>query len=206
MSDRTPPLDRRDFFKTAGAGLGAASLALGGGESTAAAPQQWSEKDRLARIASCSYPIRYIFKSRPPANPSAAPAGRGNPQANGGMTNAQMKEKYGEITMLEFPQFTKDTFPGVTHMDLFSGLFGDVTDDSMFAGRTFDPSTPSGKKWLEKLAARMSATYGCEVPAHLRTTRPPIWRVPTTRCARLASKQRKSGSRPAPSSASSPCG
>jgi sugar phosphate isomerase/epimerase len=28
----------------------------------------------------------------------------------------------------------------------------------MFAGRTFDPSTPSGKKWLEKLAARMSAT------------------------------------------------
>ncbi len=74
------------------------------------------------------------------------------------MTNAQMKEKYGEITMLDFPQFTKDTFPGVTHMDLFSGLFGDVTDDSMFAGRTFDPSTPSGKKWLEKLAAKMSAT------------------------------------------------
>ena len=34
--------------------------------------------------------------------------------------------------MLDFPQFTKDTFPGVTHMDLFSGLFGDVTDDSMF--------------------------------------------------------------------------
>ena len=37
-----------------------------------------------------------------------------------------MKKKYGEITMLDFPQFTKDTFPGVTHMDLFSGLFGDV--------------------------------------------------------------------------------
>ena len=34
--------------------------------------------------------------------------------------------------MLDFPQFTKDTFPGVTHMDLFSGLFGDVTDDSMY--------------------------------------------------------------------------
>ena len=43
-----------------------------------------------------------------------------------------MKEKYGEITMLDFPQFTKDTFPGVTHMDLFSSLFGDVSDDSMF--------------------------------------------------------------------------
>ena len=34
-----------------------------------------------------------------------------------------MKEKYGQITMLDFPQFTKDTFPGVTNMDIFSGLF-----------------------------------------------------------------------------------
>ena len=66
-----------------------------------------------------------------------------------------MKAKYGEITMLDFPQFTKDTFPGVTHMDLFSGLFGDVTDDSMFAGRTFDPMTSSGRKWLDQLAAKM---------------------------------------------------
>ena len=69
-----------------------------------------------------------------------------------------MKEKYGEITMLDFPQFTKDTFTGVTHMDLFSGLFGDVTDDSMFAQRTFDPSSASGKKWLDKLVAKMVAT------------------------------------------------
>lgn len=74
------------------------------------------------------------------------------------MTNAQMKEKYGEITMLDFPQFTKDTFPGVTHMDLFSGLFGDVSDDSMFAGRGFDPSSTSGKKWLEKLASKLVVT------------------------------------------------
>ena len=69
-----------------------------------------------------------------------------------------MKEKYGEITMLDFPQFTKDTFPGVTHMDIFSGLFGDVTDDSMFAGRTFDPMSPSGRKWLEKLANKLVTT------------------------------------------------
>ncbi len=68
-----------------------------------------------------------------------------------------LKEKYGEITMLDFPSFTKETFPGVTRMDLFSGLFGDVTDDSMYAGRVFDPSTPSGRKWLEKLAAKMAA-------------------------------------------------
>ena len=43
-----------------------------------------------------------------------------------------MKKKYGEITMLDMPQFTKATFPGVTRMDLFSGLFGDVTDESMY--------------------------------------------------------------------------
>jgi sugar phosphate isomerase/epimerase len=77
---------------------------------------------------------------------------------NGGWTTAQMKEKYGEITMLDFPQFTKDTFPGVTHMDIFSGLFGDVTDDSMFAGRTFDPMSPSGRKWLDKLASKLVTT------------------------------------------------
>ena len=102
-------------------------------------------------------PRRAPLALRPP---SRLPAGRGNApgQGNAGMTNAQMKEKYGEITMLDFPQFTKDTFPGVTHMDLFSGLFGDVTDDSMFAGRTFDPSTASGKKWLDALATKMAVT------------------------------------------------
>jgi sugar phosphate isomerase/epimerase len=186
----TSPLDRRGFFKTAGAGFGAAGLLLTHQDGTNAEAQpQWSEKDKLARIASCSYPIRYIFKTRPgggraggpgqpaAANPATAATAPGSPttatgapaaqpgsgggragQGNGGMTNAQMKEKYGEITMLDFPQFTKDTFPGVTHMDLFSGLFGDVTDDSMFAGRQFDPSSASGKKWLEKLAANMAKT------------------------------------------------
>src|SRR5207245_10172427 len=43
-------------------------------------------------------------------------------------------------------------------MDLFSGLFGDVADDSMFVQRTFDPSSASGKKWLDKLVAKMAAT------------------------------------------------
>jgi sugar phosphate isomerase/epimerase len=42
------------------------------------------------------------------------------------------KKKYGEITLLDFPQFTRDTYPGVTKMDLFSGHFGDVADDSQF--------------------------------------------------------------------------
>jgi sugar phosphate isomerase/epimerase len=81
-----------------------------------------------------------------------------------------MKKKYGEITMLDFPDFTKKTFPGVTHMDLFSGLFGDMDDDSMYVKTTvnydganhevmeFDPSSASGKKWLEKMANKMLAT------------------------------------------------
>jgi sugar phosphate isomerase/epimerase len=157
--------------------------------------QAQAEKNRLDRIAACSYPIRYIFKNRagggrgagagggrgtgaPPAAAGAgqgvapaagaAPAADAAPAAaqapapprvtNGGWTSAQMKEKYGEITMLDFPQFTKDTFPGVTHMDIFSGLFGDVTDDTMFAGRTFDPMSPSGRKWLDTLAAKLATT------------------------------------------------
>jgi len=180
-------VDRRGFFKTAGAGLTAAGLLLTPRERALAQAQ--AEKNRLDRIAGCSYPIRYIFKSRAgsgrgagagagtgagagrgaaapgqPAAPAAEPAPTtAQPQApprvtNGGWTTAQMKEKYGEITMLDFPQFTKDTFPGVTHMDIFSGLFGDVTDDSMFAGRTFDPMSPSGRKWLDALANKLVTT------------------------------------------------
>jgi sugar phosphate isomerase/epimerase len=195
-------LPRRDFFKAAGAGFTAAGLLLTpGAEAGAAPPTRWTEKEKLARIASCTWPIRAIFKSRAgagrgagagnpaagaagapggrgsgagqpptaasgvpagqPAAPSGAPAaqpnpagrgGGGQPNANGGMTTAELKAKYGEITMLDFPQFTKDTFPGVTHMDLFSGLFGDVTDDSMYQGRGFDPLSPSGRKWLDRLA------------------------------------------------------
>jgi sugar phosphate isomerase/epimerase len=178
-------LDRRDFLKSAGAGLTVAGVMLTPRERALAQAQ--AEKNRLDRIAACSYPIRSIFKSRPGGGRGAgAGAGRGagappptpgagqpvaaeaTPPAaqppvpprvtNGGWTTAQMKEKYGEITMLDFPQFTKDTFPGVTHMDIFSGLFGDVTDDTMFAGRTFDPLSPSGRKWLDKLAAKLVTT------------------------------------------------
>jgi sugar phosphate isomerase/epimerase len=196
-SDKSPNgLDRRNFFKTATSGLAAAGLLLTPRERAIA--QALEQKGRFDRIASCSYPIRYIFKSRvnparagnaggnrgaggaPPAGapPAGAPANAGNAAAgqqnaaagrgpgagNGGMTTQQMKEKYGEITMLDFPQFTKDTFPGVTHMDLYSALFGDVTDDSMFVQRTgggvgtFDPSSASGKKWLDQLANKLVLT------------------------------------------------
>jgi sugar phosphate isomerase/epimerase len=163
--------DRRNFLKTAAAGLTAAGAMLSPRERALA--QFQDEKNRLERIASCSWPIRYIFKSRPrpagatppaAARPAAsAPQGPSQPQTpprvvNGGWTTERMKATYGEITMLDFPQFTKDTFPGVTHMDIFSGLFGDVTDDSMFAGRTFDPMSASGRKWLDTLANTLVKT------------------------------------------------
>ena len=147
-------IDRRDFFKTTGAGLSAAGLALAPAQQAAASPL--TEKEKLARLASNTWPLRYIFKSRM--------GFRANPRSE------EMKKKYGEITMLDFPQFTKDTFPGVTHMDLFSGLFGDVSDESMYAQvplmvgtatRTtheFDPSSAAGKRWLDKLATKMAAT------------------------------------------------
>src|SRR5207249_5719009 len=145
--------DRRMFLKTGAAGLGASGLLL----SAPPAPQKpraLTEKEKLARIASNSWPIRHIFKSR----------------TNSSQNNDAMKKKYGEITMLDFPQFTKDTFPGVTHMDIFSGLFGDVGDDSMYmqvpvvtAGgtrsvREFDPSSAAGRVWLRTLADKMAAT------------------------------------------------
>jgi len=164
-------VNRRGFLKGAGVGITAAGLSLVPGAPAAAAVAEWTEKDKLARIAACSWPIRFIFKTRqgggrgtpPPASTASAAGGRAGAAppthpANAGWTSQQMKEKYGEITMLDFPQFTKDTFPGVTHMDIFSGLFGDVTDDTMFEGRQFDPSRPSAKKWLDALVAKMAQT------------------------------------------------
>src|SRR5689334_14600434 len=140
---------RRSFLKAAsGAGV------LMAAEQADASPL--TEKQKLDRIASNTWPIRYIFKTRG--------QGFNNPRSE------EMKKKYGELTMLDFPQFTKDTFPGVTHMDLFSGLFGDAGDDSMwvevplFVGtqtrvsHEFDPSSASGKRWLDQLAAKMAAT------------------------------------------------
>jgi len=141
-------LDRRRFFQSAGL----AGLALAPQAATA---RPLTEKQKLDRLASNTWPLRYLFKSR---------------TGFGGAQTTAMKQKYGEITMLDFPQYTKDTFPGVTHMDLFSGLFGDAGDDSqyvkvpIFVGtqtrttQEFDPSSESGRKWLDKLAAKMAAT------------------------------------------------
>jgi len=144
---------RRDFLKAAGVLAGGSMMAF----QTPAVARPLTEAEKLARIASNTWPVRVLFKSRSAGRP-------GSPETEA------FKKKYGEITMLDFPQFTKDIFPGVHHMDLWSSLFGDVTDDSMFvqigavggpAARAFyefDPSSASGKKWLDKLAGKIAST------------------------------------------------
>jgi sugar phosphate isomerase/epimerase len=143
--------DRRGFLKSAGG----AALALVATRQTVAGPL--SEKEKLSRIASNTYPTRSLFKRRAGGRPDS-------PETEA------MKKKYRELTMLEFPEFTKETFPGVYKMDLWSSLFGDFSDDSMYTqvsmtynGRErtfyeFDPSSSSGKKWLDRLANKMKKT------------------------------------------------
>ncbi len=165
--DRQPIPDRRGFLKSASSTLAGGLLAIeasGAEQQTTAEPisragaaRPLNEKEKLDRIASNSWPIRYIFKSR-------------NNYLAEKQTIEDMKRKYGEITMLDFPDFTKKTFPGVHQMDLFSGLFGDMEDDSMYVKTVvtnngtnhtmteFDPSSKSGKVWLEKMANKQITT------------------------------------------------
>jgi hypothetical protein len=186
--------DRRDFLKTAGAGMTAGVLMT---PREAALAQSLVEKARFERLASNSWPIRSLFRTRQggrgggggraagaagarggggrAGGPDGARGGRGQAAGGGRATApanrdrtpaAEMKQRYGEITMLDFPQWTKDTFPGVTKMDIRSGLFGDVTDDSMFitgaegggGGAGFDPMSASGRKWLDQLAHTLVKT------------------------------------------------
>src|SRR6478735_653649 len=123
--------DRRAFLKgtamAAGAGLLAAAPAAGD-------PRPLADAEKVTRIASNTYPIRSLFKRRPSTSQP--------PPAVGAVSVDAMKKKYGEITLLDFPQFTIDTFPGVRKMDLWSSLFGDVADDSMFVKVT---STRDGR-------------------------------------------------------------
>ena len=162
-------LDRRKFLQGAGGSLAAGLLASSAGAAAqtqtvtpesivhASVSPPMSESEKLVRIASNSYPIRFIFKTKALDDEQDMVA--------------PMKKKYGEITMLDFPEFTKKTFPGVYQMDLWSSLFGDSDDDSQyvqttvtgydgksFTMREFDPSTSSGKKWLETMANQLVKT------------------------------------------------
>ncbi|NLN31854.1 MAG: TIM barrel protein [Bacteroidales bacterium] len=147
---------RRNFLKTAGLGaLGAAGLGYTFAESGTVQERAKvsSRAERLKRMASNSYAVGALFRRRP--------SQRISQQSN------QYKEKYGEITLLDFPGFTRDVYPGVYAMDLWSSHFGDFTDDSMFTtvtrtGRTgpgeFDPSSLSAKRYLDLLVKNMEST------------------------------------------------
>ena len=176
MPDSTLPsaagaAGRREFLKGA-ALVGGGSLlpAAMAGARPAPVEGAWdarplTDAEKASRLASNTYPIRNLFKRR--ADAAASMSANAQKQAE---TAAAMRKKYGEITMLDFPQFSVDRFPGVRKMDLWSSLFGDVTNDAMYVktsvtrdGRTvdsyeFDPSTTAGKQWLEQLNARMAKT------------------------------------------------
>jgi anaerobic selenocysteine-containing dehydrogenase len=126
----TSAVGRRDFFKVAGAGVTAAAALLTPQERAVA--QGLEEKARFQRIAGCTWPIRQLFKTRAGSGRGNAPLslragavaapspGAPSTPANRDRTTAvEMKQKYGEITMLDFPQWMKEHFPGVTRMDLF---------------------------------------------------------------------------------------
>jgi sugar phosphate isomerase/epimerase len=155
LSDARPTgQNRRGFFRLAGAAVAAsgAGLAL-----ASPANRRLTEKEKLNRIAVNSYPLRYLFNSREKEDTTDE-------------KNAQMIKKYGQITALDYPQFAKDTFPGLYQMDIWSSLFGDASDSSMYEKQTitwngksfdieeFNPAAPSSKKWLDRLAAKLVST------------------------------------------------
>ena len=114
-----------------------------------------SKEERLKQMASNSYAVNQLFKRRPYGSRPERPE------------TTALKEKYGEITLLDFPQFTLDTYPGVPAMDLWSSLFGDLSDDTMFVKverngqtylRDFDPGAPSALPYLDQLADKISTS------------------------------------------------
>ena len=120
------------FSRPRAPGLRAAGLMLAPGQGAAA---QASRGERPAR-AHCFELLPDPMDLQDPSDGGGRGGAAAAPQPGAlagerrRLRREEMKKKYGEITMLDFPQFTKDTFPGVTHMDIFSGLFGDVTDDT----------------------------------------------------------------------------
>jgi hypothetical protein len=147
---------RRAFLK--GAALAAGASLVLPSATVSADPRPLTDAEKVTRLASNTYPIRDLFKRRP--DPTATPE-----QVQAAIA---MKKKYRELTMLDFPQFTIDTFPGVRKMDLWSALFGDIADDAMFRKTTreygpgdwyeFDPSTTASKRWLDTFASRLVTT------------------------------------------------
>lgn len=146
---------RRDFLKSAALGaLGVAGfgMTLPVAEAGTKKTKVRTRSEKLKSMASNSYAVNALFKRR---------VMQQKPERQ---EITDLKKKYRELTLLDFPQFSKETYPGVTKMDLWSSLFGDVTDDSMFVriereGQVrigeFDPAAPSSKKYLDTLVTKM---------------------------------------------------
>jgi len=49
-----------------------------------------------------------------------------------------LRKKYGEITMHDLPRWTRDFFPGVYHLDLWSDVFGDPADAAQYTETTVE--------------------------------------------------------------------
>lgn len=159
---------RRGFLKAAGSAAAAVAVASAPPAAPAAAA---TREEKLKRLASNCWSVRHLFKQRASGQAPAPRPGMSEEQRKRWEQFQQEREtwkkKYGEITLLDFPQFTRDTYPGVTKMDLFSGHFGDVDDDSQFlkadvGGESrrgdFDPSQTSSKKYLDRLAEAIAKT------------------------------------------------
>jgi len=149
---------RRSFLKSASIG----ALAVAGFgfsipeiDVSEKKPKVRSRTERLKSIASNSYAVNQLFRRRLSQQRAERPE------------ITQLKEKYRELTLPDFPQFTKDTYPRVYAMDLWSSLFGDVSDDSMFTRierndqiriGEFDPSSLSSKRYLDLLVTKMTSS------------------------------------------------
>lgn len=147
-------MERRDFLKSVGKGI---ALTTAAGAVLSASNKAYARPidERIKQIASNSYAVNRLFKRRSRRS-STRPMS--DAQKARMQELEQFKQKYGEITMLDFPQWTKDTYPGVTKMDLWDPLFGDIDDESQFSNRGFDPSLPSSKRYLDKLADKIVTT------------------------------------------------
>jgi len=155
---KSSAIRRRSFLKSAGIGMiGVAGMGTGVSASPGKEEETIlrSKEERLKQMASNSYAVNQLFKRRPYGSRPERPE------------TTALKEKYGEITLLDFPQFTLDTYPGVPAMDLWSSLFGDLSDDTMFVKverngqtylRDFDPGAPSALPYLDQLADKISTS------------------------------------------------
>lgn len=151
-------IGRRNFLKSAGIGMiGVAGMGLltSATQSSGKKIIKRTKEERLKQIASNTFAVNILFKRR------ANPGRQERPEV------IQLKKKYGEITLLDFPQFTRDTYPGVAAMDLWSSVFGDISDDSMFTrsernGQVrlgdFDPAPLSSKRYLDLLGNKIAST------------------------------------------------